>query len=193
MVTSSRLAKSTAAAAFANKDLTTPGLLLREAAGDWGSDGLWDPGAATVTAIDLIFAPLTGQERLTLPEGLRDEDARKLYLLDDFRALRYGEADGDRIVQGKLGPATAVFTGASLEAARTALDAYAVANPEWLATYRADAGLLAQLTAAGALLYLFQEPVSQDWREQDIYRVRTANRWGAFTEVLATRQDPGNN
>lgn len=76
--------------------------LIRQSAGTRNQYGEFVPGATTTTAISLVTAPITGQERLALPEGLRDRNIRKFYLDTEVQAVDEGDTgkDGDVIEYG---------------------------------------------------------------------------------------------
>ena len=59
----------------------------RFAAGSRGSDGRWDPGAATDSTILMSVQPLSGRELSTLPEGERSAVNLKGYTEADVRTL----------------------------------------------------------------------------------------------------------
>ena len=123
-------------------------------------------------------APLTGQDRLTLEEGLRDEDLRKFWLQGDHSALRPGLTDGERILLGAFGSvATNRFNAATLADAESARDVYGVANPTWLDGYRANTTLLIQL-------YGFGDPVYQSYDETDGHWVQSRRVPGRANEPL---------
>ena len=188
MVTGARIAATVAASALSNVGFVESAFLLREAVGDRDDDGVWVPGAITATTVSVVQAPITGQERNTLPEGMRDSDVRKFWVMGDVASLRYGRTDGDRLILGALGAADNTFTGTSYADAVAARDAYATANPAWLAIY--------QVTVGGLILvqgiYQRWDAALGVWTGADVYRSIRANRWGPFTEVMASRQDPGN-
>ena len=98
-------------------DFLEPAILLQFREGSI-TDGQWETGDAVETAIQVVAAPLTGQDRMTLPEGIRDEDLRKFWYRGDVTALRYGLADGDLIIPGKLGATPNSFTSTSLTTGR---------------------------------------------------------------------------
>lgn len=45
-------------------------------------DGYWVEGSATDASITASVQPMRGREREVLPEGVRQHDGRKLYVLD---------------------------------------------------------------------------------------------------------------
>ena len=167
-----------------------PALLVREAAGARDEHGEWQPGALDVTEVKVISIPVTGQERFSLPEGLRDEDVRKFWWEGDAPALRPGKTDGDAFVLGALGMEPHTFEGATQEAAEAARDAQAAAAG-WLDAYQADPAKLVQLSGFGRPLWQFREPTLRQWMPAPFWRVTAPDRWGSFTELLAVRRDPG--
>ena len=123
-----------------------------------------------------------------MPEGMRNSDVRKFWIQGDVESLRYGQTDGDRFVLGALGAADNVFIGTSYEDALAERDAYANANPTWLAGYQATVGGLIQVQG----IYQRWDAALGGWTGADVYRSILVNRWGPFTEIMASRQDPGN-
>ena len=188
----SALATSLAQDVLISPDFIEPAIHLRQTEGVRNDDGIWVPGSALELALDLVSAPITGQERMTLPEGLRDEDVRRFWLQGDHPSLRYGVSDGDLLILGKLGATRNRFSGASQRNAEQARDAYADVNPAWLAGYRADSSLAVQLHGFGTPRYERFDGTDGHWAVADTWRAATANRWGPFTEVMGVRQDPGN-
>ena len=193
MVSGPQIARDIAANVLTHPSFTSSAILLRQTEGYRDTNGEWVMGAEIATASSIVMAPLTGQERLTAPEGLRDEDLRKFWILGDVPALRYGLTDGDRFVLGALGPSQSVFSAAMREAAESARDVYGVANPSWLAAYRSNVANLIQLRGfAGHSLYQRYDATDGHWTNADVYRAYMAQRWGGFTEVRSVRIDPGN-
>ena len=168
-------------------------LLLRQTQGARNQYGEWEQGAGIETPVALVQAPITGQRRATLPEGLRNEDVRTFWYAGDIAGVRYGLADGDRIVLGALGPSTSRFTGASRSQAERARDGYGVANPTWLTAYQGDTDDLIQLYGFGGHpVYQRYDEVGGHWADASQYRTIAPERWGSFTELLGVRIDPGN-
>lgn len=187
------LAREVAAEVLVDPNFTEPGLLLRGTEGMRNIFGEWVEGFAIENATQLVQAPLTGQERLTVEEGLRDEDLRKFWMLGDIVALRYGLTDGDRIVLGALGPTQNRFSGATRREAEAVRDSYGVANSSWLTGYQASVGALIQLRGFGEHpIYEQYDAVDGHWAMASIYRTIRGQRWGPFTEVIGLRLDPGN-
>lgn len=84
--------------------------LHRQTAGTRDNFGEFVPGTATVIDVQVVSAPITGRERLVLPEGLRERDVRKFWLREPVVAVLEGsdghqgdqiEYDGD-IWQAKI-------------------------------------------------------------------------------------------
>ena len=150
------------------------------------------------TAINLVSAPMgfagrgAGQERLAVPEGLRDEDLRVFWYPGTISSLHYGLADGDLIVPGALGPVTNTFNGDSRLQAESFRNQYASIAPGWFARYQADSSQLTRLTGFGASVFELYDAVEGHWILAPTYQAVNAANWGSFTEVLGVRKDPGN-
>ena len=192
MVSGPQISRDVASAVLTDPNFTEPALLLRETEGDRNRHGEFVPGAAIETGITVASAPITGQERLTVPEGLRDEVVRKFWYAGNISALRYGLTNGDRIVQGRLGPSRNRFNGSSETVAQSVRDQYATTNPSWLDMYRTNTNFVIQLTGFGHPRYQRYDPTDGHWQDADTYRAVQADDWGGFVEVMGTRIDPGN-
>ena len=153
MVTSPQIANDIAASVLSHPSFQAAALLLRETEGHFNQYGEPVEGAAIETAVSLVHAPISGQQRLTLEEGLRDEDVRTFWLLGDHPSLRYGLTDGDRFVLGALGTGQNRFDGATREIAERARDTYAANNPTWLAAYQTTTTNAIQLRGFGHPVY----------------------------------------
>ena len=71
---------------------------VRYAAGAWGSNGRWTPGATTSTTIEASVQPASGKVLATLPEGERSRDPRMIFTFDALRgASQYDGTDADRL------------------------------------------------------------------------------------------------
>ena len=192
MVTTPQIANDIAASVLSHRSFQAAALLLRQTEGYYNQYGEFVEGAAIETAVSLVHAPISGQQRLTLEEGLRDEDVRTFWLLGDHPSLRYGLTDGDRFVLGWLGQSQNRFSGTSESEAAMDRDVYAIANPAWLAGYQATPTNVIQLRGFGHPVYQRYDATDGHWVNADQYRATRANRWGAFTEVMGVRRDPGN-
>ena len=192
MVTSSQLARDIAASVLTHPSFLEPCILLRSTEGHRNQYGEFVEGATQETPISCPTVPITGQERLIVPEGLRNEDIRKFYVLGDVTGLHYGLADGDRFVLGQLGSGQNRFDGPTVMAAEQLRDQYAIANPTWFAGYQSSVTGVIQLRGFGDPLYQRYDAVDGHWVNADQYRAYRPQRWGAFTEVTAIRRDPGN-
>ena len=168
------------------------GLVLQETEGIYNNFGEYQAGSTIETDVIFVQAPISGHDRLVLEEGLRDEDLRTFWIRGDFVALRYGATEGDQFLQGRVGPPAHTFTGTTQHGAELARDAYGSTHPDWLTLYWADPALLIKLTGFGSVLYQNYEPIEGHWTNSTVYRVQRASRWGAFTEVLGIRRNPGN-
>ena len=166
--------------------------MLRSTEGHRNQYGEFVEGATQETPIRCPTVPITGQERLILPEGLRNEDTRKFYVLGDVTGLHYGLADGDRFILGELGTAQNRFDGTDRMVAERLRDQYTSANPTWFTSYQTNVANLIQLRGFGDPVYQRYDAVDGHWVDADQYRAYRTQRWGAFTEVTAIRRDPGN-
>ena len=168
-----------------------PALLLRATEGHRDPQhGEFVPGAAIETAVNIVQAPVTGQERMTVEAGLRDEDLRKFWYAGDIASMRYGLTNGDRIVLGRLGTAQNRFTGADRLEAERLRDQYAAANAIWFALYQAGPVMVIQLNGFGHPVYQRYDATDGHWMNTDTYRAMRANRWGPFTEVMGVQARP---
>ncbi len=71
---------------------------VRYAAGAWGSNGRWTPGASTSTTIEASVQPASGKVLATLPEGERSRDPRTIYTFEELRgASQFDGTDADRL------------------------------------------------------------------------------------------------
>ena len=192
MVTSPQIANDIAASVLGHRSFQAAALLLRQTEGHRNQYGEFVEGAAIETPVSLVHAPISGQERLVLEAGLRDEDVRTFWLLGDHPSLRYGLTDGDLFVLGALGMAANRFSGVDRGEAEQARDVYAIANPAWLAMYQSTPTNVIQLRGFGHPVYQRYDATDGHWVNADQYRAMRANRWGAFTEVTGVRRDPGN-
>ena len=169
MVSGPSIARDIAANVLTHPSFTSSAIVLRQTEGHRATNGQWVAGAELATASTVVNVPITGQQRLTVPEGLRDEDVRKFWLLgDEQRALRAGLTDGDRLVLGALGMAQNVFTGASVAQAERARDQYGVANPAWLAMYQSTTANVIQLRGFGGhSIYQRYDATNGHWLNAD--------------------------
>ncbi|MYC27948.1 MAG: hypothetical protein F4X63_08175 [Nitrospira sp. SB0662_bin_26] len=76
--------------------LSESATLIRETEGSRNMYGEFVPGVITETPVTVVTVPVDGEERLILPEGLREEDLRKFYLRHDIEVLDDDHA-GDKI------------------------------------------------------------------------------------------------
>lgn len=190
MVTGARITGQIAGDVLNDPHFTESAVLIRESAGMRDDDGEWIRGTLTSSAVSVVQAPITGQERRVLPEALRDEDIRTFWLNAPAYSLRYGRADGDLFILGSLGPTPNTFAGqdrASVEALRDA-----VVEAGWLARYQRAVGLLIRLEIGDSLIYQRWDSGLNEWADADAYRAYSPRAWGAFTEIMGIRQDPGN-
>ena len=193
MVTGARISREVAANVLTHDSFLSPCLLLRSTEGHRNQYGEFVEGATQETALSLVSVPITGQERLTVPEGLRNEDIRKFYTINDVTGLHYGLADGDRFILGMIGTELPNrFTGATEAAAGQLRDQQSVNAPAWLGHYQGNVASLIQLRGFGDPIYQRYDAVDGHWAGADQYRAWKPQRWGGFTEITAIRRDPGN-
>ena len=192
MVTGATISRDLAREVLADPDFVEPAIILRATEGHRNQYGEFVRGAEVATSTSLVSAPMTGQERMVLPEGLRDEDVRKFWIMGDGKALHYGLADGDRFILGMLGRTQNVFSDSTLTDVESVRDAYGVANPTWLASYRSGFVNMILLRGFGMSIYQRYDAIDGHWANVDIYRAYRPQRWGGFTEITTIRQDPGN-
>ena len=188
----SAIADSLSADVLATPEFITPATHVQQTEGQRNQYGEWVEGTPVETTVDLVSAPVTGQERLVLPEAIRDEDVRTFWLRGDHPSLRYGISDGDLLIMGKLGREQNQFSGDTRDAAESARETYGTANADWLLSYQSGDGILIQLNGFGRALYERYDVTNGRWVLAETYRAVTADRWGSFTEVLGRRIDPGN-
>ena len=83
MVQGAQIAAILAADVLADPNFIEPAILLRPTEGFFNDFGEFVPGAAVENIVSLVSAPASGQERLVLPEGIRDMDVRKFWVAND--------------------------------------------------------------------------------------------------------------
>ena len=192
MTTGASISRDLARNVLTHPSFLEPAILLRSTEGYRDMNGRFVVGTAVETPLSVVSTPITGQERLIVPEGLRNEDIRKFYVQGDVTGLHYGLADGDRFILGQLGAIQNRFSGTDMQEAASARDQYSVANPAWLAGYQANVVNLIQLRGFGDPVYQRYDAIDGHWGNADQYRAYRPQRWGGFTEVTAIRRDPGN-
>lgn len=188
----SNISQALAFDVLTDPDFVENAILLRETEGHRDNNGRWIPGSSVETAIQAVTAPISGQDRLTLPEGIRDEDIQKFWYPGAVSAVRYGLTDGDRIVKGSRGAALNQFEGDDRTAAERARNVYANANPAWLAGYRADESLVIQIYGFGRPVYQRYDAIDGHWVDAETFRAVMVNQWDGFAEIMGCRIDPGN-
>ena len=72
-----RIASRVAARIFSSPSLVEDGRVYRQQAGSYNDYGEFEPGGYTRQDVKLVSWPFTGQDRMTLPEALREEEGRK--------------------------------------------------------------------------------------------------------------------
>ena len=82
--------------------LTERARLRKPAEGNFNKAGQFTAGEDTIIDVLLATAPMTGQERETLPEGFRDKDVRTFWIHEAVTAVTPGArgTTGDRIEYG---------------------------------------------------------------------------------------------
>ena len=91
----SRVAARAARRVLRSPHLTEAAVLLIQQPGSRNEYGEWMPGSTTDVPVRLVTAPLNGDERAALPEGLRERDVRKFWTAADASAIVAGESEGD--------------------------------------------------------------------------------------------------
>ena len=190
----SRLATAVANDTLLDQDYVEPAILQQETEGIRDDNGEWLQGATVETIIQLVSVPSNmGQERIPLQEGIRDEDLRTFFWKGDIRSLRYDSTDGDVIIPGKLGRQNNSFRGQNITSAELMRDRYGVENSAWLTHYQRNPGNLIRVKVLGNRpIYQNYDETEGHWVITEMYRAAEANRWGAFTEVMGIRINPGN-
>ena len=94
-----RLGRNLASSAFAET-----ATLIRQSAGMRNQYGEWIPGDPVSSSVTLVTAPLSGQQRQALPEGLRERNLRVFYLAEKVNAVIEGSTGqtADIIVYGGI-------------------------------------------------------------------------------------------
>ena len=83
----SRASRELAAELFINPDTVEDATLVRQGAGDRNEFGEFVPGATTEHPVIVVTAPIDGQDRQTLPEGMRDRTVRTFWLRERIEAV----------------------------------------------------------------------------------------------------------
>ena len=96
----SRIAEGLGADLLSDPNFTEAAVHIKRSDGVRNTDGIFIPGAAPETPITVITAPLSGEDRLLLPEGIREAQGRKFWLTASVSAVREGAAAGDYIRHG---------------------------------------------------------------------------------------------
>ena len=89
-----------AALRIARSTDTVAAVLRRQSAGSFNEFGEFVPGTIVDVDVDLVTAPITGEDRQTLPEGIRLRNVRSFWLRESVTAAVEGDTGqtGDRIV-----------------------------------------------------------------------------------------------
>ena len=88
------------AAAFDVPELLEDAVLIRQAPGRYDDDGIWVSGNPTEIDIQVVAAPMSGEDREVLPEGIREKDVRNFWFLEEAEAVVPGASGGDAIRYG---------------------------------------------------------------------------------------------
>ena len=96
------MAGSAVAHRLARRVLRSPNLtetitLYHQRDGARDINGEWEPGGFAESEILCVTTPTTGEERLLLPEGLREIESRRFILSEDVASIS-GAAEGDVFV-----------------------------------------------------------------------------------------------
>jgi len=85
---------------LARSPFRRPAVLRRQTPGHRNDRGRFVPGKVVDIAVMAVTAPLGGEERQVLPEGLRERDVRSFWLTERVDAVRQGSTGtgGDQIV-----------------------------------------------------------------------------------------------
>ena len=70
-----------------SNNLAESARLIRESMGGRNEYGEYVEGTITQTDITIVTAPLSGEERAILPEGLREIETRKFWLREDIEVI----------------------------------------------------------------------------------------------------------
>ena len=98
----SQISRATAYDILRLPELTESAIIKRRARGDRSERGIWEPGVMTSTPIRVVTAPLEGDQRAVLPEGIREEDVRSFWTLAAVDAIKADEKDGDIIEHNSI-------------------------------------------------------------------------------------------
>ena len=93
----SRVAARAARRVLRSPHLTESAVLVRQQRGIRNDYGEWVPGSTVETPLRLATAPLNGDERAALPEGLRERDVRKFWTTAAASAIVAGDSEGDLV------------------------------------------------------------------------------------------------
>ena len=141
---------------------------------------------ANSTAITQLTSTVEGKADATAVSSLETRveatETTNTTQATEISALEVSVSDLDsRLVGRMLGPEQNVFNGATKEAAETARDTYATANPTWLPQYDADANLNIELRYGN--LYQYQRRVENVWQDNGEALVRAAALSNLSTQV----------
>ena len=73
---------------------TVAAVLRRQSAGSFNDFGEFVPGSVTEVPVRVVTAPISGEERQVLPEGIRLRDVRSFWLTEPVTATAEG-TDGE--------------------------------------------------------------------------------------------------
>ena len=85
---------------LARSPFRCPAVLRRQSAGSFNQYGEFEPGQVVEVAVNVVSAPIDGEERRVLPEGLRERDVRTFWTAEPLDPVQEGNSGqtGDRIV-----------------------------------------------------------------------------------------------
>ena len=78
-------------------------MLVRQKPAGRNANGEWTPAERSAQSVNVATAPLTGRQRMALPEGLRGKELRNFWLVERVVAVLDAKslsADGDVIEYG---------------------------------------------------------------------------------------------
>ena len=79
-----------AALRIARSSDRVPAVLRRQTPGDFNKYGEFVPGGVVEVPVQVVSAPVSGEERQVLPEGLRERNVRTFWLTEAVSAVVEG-------------------------------------------------------------------------------------------------------
>jgi len=77
------------------RTFTEPATLVRQGSGEFNEYGEFVAGSSERISVFLATAPLTGQDRELLPEGVRSKNVRKFWLMEKVNPVAEERTTGD--------------------------------------------------------------------------------------------------